>query len=80
LKRFADALSAYQKLLADYKESIEKDKTQFKIGELYQFYLLDKQKAIEAYEVILEKYPFSLFIEQARNESVNYAGIQFDRS
>jgi tetratricopeptide (TPR) repeat protein len=66
LKRYTDALAAYEKLLADYKESIEKDKTQFKIGELYQFYLLDKQKAIAAYEVILEKYPFSLFTEQAR--------------
>ena len=66
LKRYAEALALYQKLLVDYKESIEKDKTQFKIGELYQLYLMDKQKAIDAYEVILEKYPFSLFIEQAR--------------
>jgi tetratricopeptide (TPR) repeat protein len=66
LKRFVDALASYQKLLMDYKDSIEKDKTEFKIGELYQFYLLDKQKAIDAYEVILEKYPFSLYVDQAR--------------
>ncbi len=68
LKRYAEALASYQKLLVDYKESIEKDKTQFKIGELYELYLMDKQKAIDAYEVILEKYPFSLFIEQARKK------------
>ena len=66
LKQYAGALADYQKLLIDYKESIEKDKTQFKIGELYELYLLDKQKAIAAYEIILEKYPFSLFVEQAR--------------
>ncbi len=66
LNKFVDALAAYQKLLEDYKDSIEKDKTQFRIGELYQFHLLDKQKAIAAYEIILEKYPFSLFVEEAR--------------
>ncbi len=66
LKKFDDALTTYQKLLAEYKESIERDKAQFKIGELYQFHLHDKQKAIVAYEVILEKYPFSLFAEEAR--------------
>ena len=66
LRRYDDALAAYQKLLDEYKNSIEKDKTQFRIGELYQFYLVDKQKAIQAYEVILEKYPFSLFTEEAR--------------
>jgi len=66
LKKFPEALAAYQKLLGDYKESIEKDKTQFKIGELYQYYFMDKQKAIAAYEVILEQYPFSLFSDEAR--------------
>jgi tetratricopeptide (TPR) repeat protein len=66
LHQFGDALAAYHKLLDEYKTSIEKDKTQFKIGELYQFYMMDKQKAIEAYEVILEKYPYSLFTEEAR--------------
>ncbi|MFA5832386.1 MAG: tetratricopeptide repeat protein [Bacteroidota bacterium] len=66
LKKFPDALAAYQKLLVDYKESIEKDRTYFKIGEVYQFNLLDTQKAIAAYEEILVKYPFSLFVEEAR--------------
>ncbi|MCK9408812.1 MAG: tetratricopeptide repeat protein [Bacteroidetes bacterium] len=66
LKRYADALAAYQKLLENYTESIEKDKTQFKIGELYQYYLVDTQKAIAAYEAVLEKYPFSLFVDEAR--------------
>jgi tetratricopeptide (TPR) repeat protein len=66
LKQYAGALSAYQKLLEDYKESTERDRTLFKIGELYQFNLSERQKAITSYEVILEKYPFSLFAEEAR--------------
>jgi tetratricopeptide (TPR) repeat protein len=66
LKRFPDALDAYRKLLEDYKESIELDRTQFRIGELFQYHMVDKQKAIAAYETVLEKYPFSLFVEEAR--------------
>ena len=66
LKQYASALAAYQKLLEEYKESTERDRTLFKIGELYQFNLAEKQKAITSYEVILEKYPFSLFAEEAR--------------
>ncbi len=66
LKQYISALSAYQKLLEEYKESTERDRTLFKVGELYQFNLSEKQKAIASYEVILEKYPFSLFAEEAR--------------
>ncbi|MFZ4619747.1 MAG: tetratricopeptide repeat protein [Bacteroidota bacterium] len=66
LKHYSDALAAYKKLLEDYKESTEKDRTHFKMGELFQFDLLDKQKAIEEYEVVLEKFPFSLFADEAR--------------
>lgn len=66
LKKYQDALSSYTKLLQEYKESIEKDRTYFKIGELYQYHLIDKQKAIDSYETILEKFPLSLFAEEAR--------------
>lgn len=66
LHKFDEALASYQKLLDDYKLSAEKDRTYFKMGELYQIYLNDKHNAIKSYEVILEKYPFSLFVEEAR--------------
>ncbi|MBI2429147.1 MAG: tetratricopeptide repeat protein [Ignavibacteriales bacterium] len=66
LRQFNQALASYRKLLDDFKLSTEKDKTYFRMGELYQMYLNDKQNAIKSYEVILEKYPFSLFVEEAR--------------
>jgi len=66
LHKYPEALAAYQKLLDEFTLSTEKDKTYFKIGELYQLYLNDKQKAIQSYEVILEKFPFSLLAEEAR--------------
>lgn len=66
LRRYNEALASYHKLLDDFPLSTEKDKTYFKIGELFQLYLTDKQNAMKAYQVILEKYPFSLFVEEAR--------------
>ncbi|MEW6060759.1 MAG: tetratricopeptide repeat protein [Bacteroidota bacterium] len=66
LRRYNDALASYRKLLDHFALSTERDRTYFKIGELFQLYLNDKQNAMKAYEVILEKYPFSLFVEEAR--------------
>ncbi|HTY10177.1 MAG TPA: tetratricopeptide repeat protein [Bacteroidota bacterium] len=61
-----DALASYEKLLSDYPKSIMRDKAQFGIGELYQFQLKDKEKAIHAYEQLLALFPNSLLVEQAR--------------
>ncbi|MEW5799147.1 MAG: tetratricopeptide repeat protein [Bacteroidota bacterium] len=66
LHQFDQALASYRRLLDEFTLSTEKDKTYFRMGELYQMYLNDKQRAIGAYETILEKYPFSLFAEEAR--------------
>jgi TolA-binding protein len=68
LRRYDDALQTYTKLLGEYASSIERDRTQFKIAELYRMYLNDKSKAIAAYEEILKQYPFSLFTEEARKK------------
>lgn len=59
-------LSTYRKLIAEYPESILRDKAQFSIGEIYQFVLRDKAKAILAYHELLEKHPNSLFLDEAR--------------
>jgi tetratricopeptide (TPR) repeat protein len=60
------ALTAYQKLLADYPNSILRDKVQFKIAELYQNIFHNKEKAIQAYEQLLASYPQSLYVNEAR--------------
>jgi TolA-binding protein len=66
LQRYRDALIVYNTLFEEYPVSSEKEKAYFRIGELYQYHLDDRMKAIEAYTVILEKYPFSLFSDEAR--------------
>ena len=66
LQRYNDAVVLYNRLFDEFNSSTEKEKAYFKIGELYQFYLKEPEKAITAYGTILEKYPFSLFAEEAR--------------
>ena len=66
LQRYNDALVLYNRLFDEFKTSTEKEKAYFRIGELYQLYLKDPEKAISAYGMIVEKYPFSLFAEEAR--------------
>ncbi len=66
-RRYADALASYDRLLTQFKESsIALDRAQFSIGEIYQFGLNDKARAIAAYEKLLANYPQSLLVELAR--------------
>ena len=64
---FADAIKSYERLLLQFKESsIALDKAQFNIGEIYQFGLNNKPKAISAYEKLLADFPQSILATTAR--------------
>lgn len=65
LGRFQEALASYRAILT-MSTSIVRDRAQMKIAELYELKLKDKQKAIEAYEELLVKFPTSLHAEEAR--------------
>ncbi len=66
--RYAEAVSSYNRLITDFPESILFDRTLMKIGRVYQLGLNDKTKAIESYEQLLEKFPTSLFANEARRQ------------
>jgi outer membrane protein assembly factor BamD (BamD/ComL family) len=66
VKRPVDALRTLQGLLASFPKSTERDKAQFRIGEIYQFTMHDTDNAIKAYAEILSGYPNSLFTDEAR--------------
>jgi cellulose synthase operon protein C len=64
---YTDAIASYERLLAQFKESsIALDRAQFNIGDVYQYGLHDKNRALEAYEKLLADYPQSLLTTQAR--------------
>jgi tetratricopeptide (TPR) repeat protein len=64
---FVDAIKSYERLLSQFKESsISLDKAQFNIGEIHQFGMNDKAKAISAYERLLADFPQSILATVAR--------------
>ncbi len=66
LKKINDGLAAFQHIVDDMPESILRDRAQMRIAETYQHVLKDKDRAIASYEKLLEKFPNSLYAEQAR--------------
>jgi tetratricopeptide (TPR) repeat protein len=66
VKRPVDALHTLQGLLSAFPKSPERDKAQFRIGEIYQFGMHDTENAIKAYSEVLSSYTNSLFGDEAR--------------
>jgi len=64
---YTDAIASYERLLSQFKESsIARDKAQFSIGEIFQFWVNDKPKAMAAYEKLLSDFPQSIYATTAR--------------
>jgi cellulose synthase operon protein C len=64
---FRDAAGSYERLLAEFKESsIELDRAQFNLAEVYQFGMHDPVRAQAAYEKLLAGYPKSILAGRAR--------------
>ncbi|MBI5216503.1 MAG: tetratricopeptide repeat protein [Ignavibacteriae bacterium] len=66
MRRFPEAVASYEQLATDYEESINLDKATMKTGQIYELGLKDKNKAIEAYQKLLEKFPNSILVSEAR--------------
>ena len=65
LGRPMEALESFSGVAAQ-SLSILSDRAQMRIGEVYESQLRNREKAIEAYERLLEKYPHSLYVDKAR--------------
>jgi len=66
MKRYTDAVAANERIINEFTSSIMTDKAYINIGTIYQFGLNDRIKAIMAYQTLLEKYPNSIYINEAR--------------
>jgi tetratricopeptide (TPR) repeat protein len=61
-----EALSVLHRIVLEMPSSVLRDRAQMRIGEIYENRVKDKTKALEAYEKVLEQFPTSLFVEEAR--------------
>lgn len=60
------ALGLLQKILTEYPMDILADDAFFAIAEIYQEHLNDKAKAMEQYQKLLEQFPGSVYVAEAR--------------
>jgi tetratricopeptide (TPR) repeat protein len=66
LKQTNEAIAAFRFIADSIQLSILKDRAQFRIAEISENVLHNKGLAITAYEKLLERFPNSLYAEQAR--------------
>jgi len=65
-KKFSSALDVFEELLEKYPQSFYCAKAEKLIGDIYNYDLEDKSKAIQAYQKVLKDYPRSLFVDEVR--------------
>ena len=74
--RFADAAELYNTLAIAFGHDILADNAWFNMGLLYEYKLGDKENARKAYEKIVNDFPGSLFIIEARERFRRLRGDQ----
>jgi tetratricopeptide (TPR) repeat protein len=62
------SLDALAELLDEYPESLLRAQAQMLIGDLYNYHLHDRSKAIEAYRKLLKDYDRSVYVDQVRDK------------
>ncbi len=68
LNNYSKSLNLLQNIANEGEKNIYADKALYLIGKIYQFSLNETNKAIEAYQKLLEKFPNSLYLDEVRNQ------------
>ena len=66
LGKYEDTETMYKSILEYYPDDLYGDDAQFKLAELYEYNIKDKEKAKVAYQDVLTKYPGSIYTVEAR--------------
>ncbi len=68
LNNYDKSLNLLQLIVDEGEKNIYADKALYLIGKIYQFSLNETNKAEQAYEKLLEKFPNSLYLDEVRSE------------
>lgn len=66
--RNTEAVAFLEQILSNYGQDVLGDDAAFRLGNLYQYQLKDRSKALIYYERLITSYPGSTFIQAARAE------------
>jgi tetratricopeptide (TPR) repeat protein len=67
-KKFNESLEALSGLLEKFPESLYRAQAQMLIGDVYNYDLHERQKAIDAYEKLLKDYDRSVYVDDVRDK------------
>jgi tetratricopeptide (TPR) repeat protein len=67
-RKFSKSLETLVKLLEKYPESFLCPQAQMMIGDIYNYHLNDRDKAIEAYRNLLKDYERSVYVDEVRDK------------
>lgn len=76
LGKYTEAESMYKNILEFYPNELYGDDAQFKLAELYERNLMDTEKAKQAYQDMLTKYPGSIYVVESRKRFRELRGDQ----
>lgn len=65
-QKFTEGISFLEKIYSKYPSEILADDALYKIAEIYQFSLQNKDQAMVYYQKLMEEYPGSLYVVEAR--------------
>lgn len=68
LGKYTDAEAMYKNIIEYYSSDLYGDDAQFKLAQLYEKNIGDKEKAKQAYQDVLTKYPGSIYVVEARKK------------
>ena len=76
LRNYKTSEEMYKSILEYFPTDLYGDDAQFKLAELYELFLLDKEKAKQSYQDVLTNYPGSIFSVEARKRYRDLRGDQ----
>ncbi|MDR0205851.1 MAG: tetratricopeptide repeat protein [Bacteroidales bacterium] len=65
-KKYFEAEKYYKRIYEVYPDGLYGDDALYYLGELYEYYLKDVNRAMEIYQKLMKEYPGSLFVVDAR--------------
>jgi tetratricopeptide (TPR) repeat protein len=66
LQKYPDAIITYERLIKGFPDALDLDRAFIKIGQIYEYALKIKEKAIDTYKLMLERFPNSIYAAEAR--------------
>jgi len=70
LNNYPLAIELFEKVVEEGEKNIYADKALYLLAQIYQYSIGDNAKANEMYEMLLAKFPSSIYIDRARNEII----------